>query len=239
MRATTIVIPCYNEADRLDLQEFRALVTEPGISLLFVDDGSSDATLKVLEGFASETNGVSVLPLSPNRGKAEAVRLGMIQAMEGEPDVVGFIDADMATPLEEVIRLSECSHAETADAVIGSRIAYMGNEIERHMARHLLGRVFATAASIALDAKVYDTQCGAKFFRRSDLFARTISEPFHSRWAFDVELLGRMLAEDAVIIEVPLRRWIDVPGSKIGVKSMVKAGLDLVQIRSHLAKRRR
>jgi dolichyl-phosphate beta-glucosyltransferase len=238
MKTTIVVIPCYNEAERLDLEQFQTLLAEPGLSLLFVDDGSGDATLKILQNFAAKTNDVQVLPLSPNRGKAEAVRLGLLQALQCEADVVGFIDADMATPSEEVLRLTKRAHAENADAIIGSRIAYMGTDIDRSIGRHFLGRVFATAASIALDAKVYDTQCGAKFFRRSELISRVIEEPFHSRWAFDVELLGRLLAEEAEIIEVPLQRWVDVPGSKIGFKSMVKAGLDLVQIRSHLLKRR-
>ncbi len=239
METTIVVIPCYNEAERLDLEEFRALLEEPGLSLLFVDDGSRDATLDMLQEFAASTDNVDVLPLTPNRGKAEAVRQGLLRALEGEARVVGFIDADMATPGEEVVRLTHRAHAEGADAIIGSRIAYMGTDIDRSMGRHLLGRVFATAASLALDAKVYDTQCGAKFFRASELLSRVVAEPFHSRWAFDVELLGRLLAEEAEIIEVPLRQWVDVPGSKIGFKSMVKAGLDLVQIRSHLAKRRR
>lgn len=238
METTIIVIPCYNEAERLDFETFQVLLAEPGISLLFVDDGSSDATLDVLNAFSQSTENVQVLQLSPNRGKAEAVRQGLLEALEKNPAMVGFIDADMATPAEEVLRLSQQAHATTADAIIGSRIAYMGTDIDRSMGRHLLGRVFATAASLALDTKVYDTQCGAKFFRRSELLAEVVAEPFHSRWAFDVEFLGRLLAENATIVEVPLRRWVDVPGSKIGIKSMVKAGLDLVQIRSHLAKRR-
>mgnify|MGYP003640564548 FL=1 len=238
MQTTIVVIPCYNEAERLELPQFEMLLANPGVSLLFVDDGSKDATLELLQGFAASAKNVSVLPLSPNRGKAEAVRQGLLQAMQSEPDVVGFIDADMATPVTEVCRLIERAHEETADAIIGSRIAYMGAQIDRSVWRHYLGRVFATAASLALDAPVYDTQCGAKFFRRSELFLRVIDEPFHSRWAFDVELLGRLLAEHAQIIEVPLQRWVDVPGSKIGLKSMVKAGIDLVQIRSHLVKRR-
>lgn len=235
---TSLVIPCYNEAARLEPEEFRVLLAHPGVSLIFVDDGSTDTTLEVLETFSSESESISVLPLSPNRGKAEAVRLGLLAAMEGESELVGFIDADMATPVDEVIRLIATAHSEAADVVIGSRISYLGTDIDRSLSRHLLGRVFATAASLALDAKVYDTQCGAKFFRRSQVIAGAIAEPFHSRWAFDVELLGRLLADGAEVLEVPLRRWIDVPGSKIGIKSMIKAGLDLAQIRSHLAKRR-
>ena len=238
MRTTIVIIPCFNEAERLDLRQFEALLAEPGLSLLFVDDGSSDSTLKVVEEFCRDTADADVLALMPNRGKAEAVRQGMLRAMQSNPEIIGFIDADLATPIDEVLRLSRRAHEDVADAIIGSRIAYLGTDIDRKEIRHLLGRVFATAASFTLGTRVYDTQCGAKFFRNSELLARIVSEPFHSRWAFDVELLGRLLGEGATIIEEPLRQWTDVPGSKIGFTSMVKAGLDLVQIRSHLVKRR-
>lgn len=240
MPRTTIVIPCYNEAARIDADEFMRLADAPGIALLFVDDGSTDDTRKVLGELVERAPGkMRVLALDPNCGKAEAVRQGFLEALSTDSEFIAFIDADLATPVDEVIRLSELAAAQDADAVIGSRIAHMGAEIDRSTSRHLLGRAFATAASIALGAPVYDTQCGAKFFRCSALLADAVAEPFHSRWAFDVEFLGRLLAQDARIVEVPLRRWVDVPGSKIGFKSMVKAGLDLVQIHSLLAKRRR
>ena len=237
---TIIVIPCYNEAARIDADEFLRLSQAPGSSLLFVDDGSTDDTLQVLEALVERApDDMRVLALDPNRGKAEAVRQGFLEALAGDADCIAFIDADLATPVDEVLRLGELAAESDADALIGSRIAHLGAAIDRSASRHLLGRAFATAASLALGAPVYDTQCGAKFFRRSALLEEAVAEPFHSRWAFDVEFLGRLLAQDAKIVEVPLRRWVDVPGSKIGFKSMVKAGLDLVEIRSQLAKRRR
>ncbi len=240
MQTSVVVIPCYNEAGRLDLDEFGRLLEEPGRALLFVDDGSTDKTRELLSAFVSKNpERLSLLPLSPNRGKAEAVRQGMIAALASKPSIIAFIDADLATPVDEVARLLQIAQESDADAIIGSRIAHLGTAIERSFGRHLLGRVFATAASLALKTPVYDTQCGAKFFRATPLLQRVLDEEFQSRWAFDVELLGRLLAEDAKIIEVPLKRWVDVPGSKIGLRSMVKAGADLVQIRSLLAKRRR
>ncbi len=239
MRTSVVVIPCYNEAERLDTGEFTRLLDDPSISLLFVDDGSSDDTRVLLEDYVAQAPGrISLLALEPNRGKGEAVRQGLLRALESGPSIVAFVDADLATPIDEVARLTKIALESDADAVIGSRIAHMGSEIDRSTGRHLLGRLFATAASVALDAPIYDTQCGAKFFRSSPLLLRVLDEAFHSRWAFDVELLGRLLAEGATIVEVPLKRWVDVPGSKVGIRSMIKAGADLVQIRSLLARRR-
>ena len=238
MQRSVVVIPCYNEADRLDQNEFKRLAGTPGISLIFVDDGSTDTTGEVLSALVKEApEQMSLLALRPNRGKGEAVRHGMLQALEADPEIVAFIDADLATPVDEVVRLVALACDSDVDALIGSRIRYLGNDIDRRLSRHLLGRVFATAASLALDAPVYDTQCGAKFFRVSETLHRVLDEKFHSRWAFDVELLGRLMAENATIVEVPLRRWVDVPGSKINFRSMLKAGADLVQIRARLAKR--
>jgi hypothetical protein len=104
-----------------------------------------------------------------------------------------------------------------------------GSRIERRFVRHLFGRLFATAAGEFLGVGAYDTQCGAKLFRRdvvSDLFA----EEFISRWIFDVELYGRM--GHANILECPLKVWIDRPGSKISVfRECPQVMRDLLRIR--------
>ncbi|MDQ1419024.1 MAG: hypothetical protein QOJ52_986, partial [Acidimicrobiaceae bacterium] len=77
--------------------------------------------------------------------------------------------------------------------MLGSRIARLGSTIERTARRHLLGRVFATAASVALGCQVYDTQCGAKVFRVTPALTVALQRPFRSAWAFDVELQSRLL----------------------------------------------
>jgi hypothetical protein len=130
--------------------------------------------------------------------------------------------------------------------VLGSRVALLGADIHRTASRHYLGRVFASVASLVLDARVYDTQCGAKLFRRSPALEAALAVPFLSRWAFDVELLGRLLAgapgvpgvATSEVVEVPLRTWRDVPGSKLAPSAMVGALADLARIRRDLARRR-
>src|SRR5690606_9167584 len=78
-----IIVPCYNEARRLRQSEFLRLLNEDAsVSLLFVDDGSSDDTLEVLHALARQTPGrVHVLPQAVNQGKAEAVRIGLRYAL--------------------------------------------------------------------------------------------------------------------------------------------------------------
>ncbi|HSQ66922.1 MAG TPA: glycosyltransferase [Polyangiaceae bacterium] len=238
MSETTLVVPCYNEEARLDPARFRALLDMSGFALMFVDDGSTDATPEILAGLRRNDRRASVLRLHANVGKGEAVRLGMVDALARGARVVGYADADLSTPPEELVRLHGALLASDAAAVTGARVALMGREIVRRHWRHYTGRVFATFASMVLRAPYYDTQCGAKFFRRSALLERALRGSFASRWAFDVELLGRILSE-AQCIEVPLMRWEHSDGSKLGMASMLRATAELAIIESRLRRWRR
>jgi dolichyl-phosphate beta-glucosyltransferase len=246
-----LIVPCYNEAERLDDDALLSLVGGeiPATRLLLVDDGSRDATGARLAALARRAPGrIDTLALEHNRGKAEAVRQGLLQALARDASVVGYFDADLSTPVAEIRRLLGLleGRADVA-AVIGARISLLGNDIQRSHTRHYLGRVFATLASLILQARVYDTQCGAKLFRRSPALQAALRDPFVSRWSFDVELLGRLLVGDATvsaiteaqILEVPLRQWRDVPGSKLRLTAMAGALKELAEIAGDLARRRR
>jgi glycosyltransferase involved in cell wall biosynthesis len=241
------VIPCFNEPRRLDHAGLAELLADPELDLVLVDDGSTDETANVLHALAArEPLRTSVLSLAENQGKAEAVRRGLLHALDAAPAIVGYADADLATPPRELLRLCALLRESSAEAVLGSRVALLGRDVDRSPARHYLGRVFATAASLALGTHVYDTQCGAKLFRASRALRAALSEPFRSRWAFDVELLGRLLAGSpgvpplpaSALIEEPLREWRDVAGSKLGAGQMLRTVTDLARIHRDLARRR-
>ncbi len=245
---TTIVIPCYNEEKRLDVAQFVELASDE-IALLFVDDGSKDRTADVLADLERKGAGkIRMLRLEKNSGKAEAVRRGLAAALEESAtgDFVGFVDADLATPVSEIRRLVREATSGKAEVVMGSRVARAGAAIERKPVRHYLGRGFATAASLLLHAQFYDTQCGAKFFRVSDSLRAAVSEEFLSRWIFDVELLGRLLIgtrdvrpiPESSFREIPLHEWRDVAGSKLRPAHAFGVANDLVRIRADLAARR-
>ena len=234
-----LVIPCYNEASRLDTETFVRFVTaRSDVALLFVDDGSTDATAQVLEDLAGRYAGrVATLLLPRNGGKAHAVQRGIVAAMDKQPELVGYWDADLATPLDaidEFIRVLD-THPNI-DIVMGSRVKLLGRRIDRHAHRHYAGRVFATAASLALRLDVYDTQCGAKIFRVNPQIRRVFATPFVSRWVFDVEILARYA--DVVgtgraassIYELPLTTWTDVPGSKVRARHAARAFWDVARI---------
>lgn len=243
------VIPCFNEEARLDRARVAAFADDPRVSLLLVDDGSKDATLEVLRGVrtSAKPGKVDVLALPRNKGKGEAVRSGLQHAISTGAKVVGFADADLATPPSELLRLQDNLDANALlEVVIASRVLMVGRRIERKASRHYLGRVFATLAANILRTPFYDTQCGAKLFRDTPALRAAIASPFLSRWAFDVELLGRLLVGDREappvpverLREVPIEEWVDKPGSKVDVTAMTKALLDLGRIEIELRARR-
>lgn len=240
MRATTLVVPCYDEAARLRPEAFLDCCRDrPGVHFLFVDDGSRDATLERLRGLErGAPDRIAVRALPVNRGKAEAVRAGMLEAFARGHAYVGWWDADLATPLDELERFAAVLEEQPdREIVFGARVQMLGRRIERSALRHYVGRVFATAASQTVGLPVYDTQCGAKLLRSTPELAALFAEPFRSGWVFDVELLARLVgqrgatAAAAAVVEVPLRTWHDVPGSKVRPWDFARALVELLRIR--------
>lgn len=233
------MIPCYNEADRLDPDAFlRFVAGRPGARLVMVDDGSRDETWRVLEGIrARAPEAVTTLRLARNGGKAEAVRAGIRAGLAQDAALVGFFDADLATPLAAVDDFLAVLRTRPAmELILGSRVMLMGRDIWRKPSRHYAGRAFATAVSHALDLPVYDTQCGAKVMRVTSETAGIFDEPFRSPWIFDVELIARYLrlpVRDGDpprrdrIYELALARWHDQAGSRLRWHDFVRSAVDL------------
>ena len=182
---------------------------------------------------------VAIVELPANLGKAEAVRAGVLRAFERQPAYVGFWDADLATPLPAILEFRSLLDAQRKlEMVFGARVVLLGRRIERWPLRHYLGRVAATAISLVLGLRVYDTQCGAKLFRATPSVRALFEEPFASRWLFDVEILARFIrslrgdrdaAKDA-IYEYPLAEWMDVAGSSLTPADYGRAAVDLLRI---------
>jgi glycosyltransferase involved in cell wall biosynthesis len=232
-----IIVPCYNEEHRLDRQAFVALAESGLVRLLFVDDGSTDGTSRVLGQVARASAAVEVVELPRNVGKAEAVRQGFRWAIDAGAPIVGYFDADLATPGPELLRMVRTLEGrDDLAAVFGSRVARLGSHIERSPFRHYTGRIFATFASWALDVAVYDTQCGAKVFRVNPNLVAAFDVPFRSSWSFDVQLCRRLFDGTSdlpglpveAFLELPLDTWQDVAGSKVDVAGSVSALWDVV-----------
>jgi glycosyltransferase involved in cell wall biosynthesis len=243
MASTVVVVPCWNEERRLPVARYESfLAAEPDVGFVFVDDGSSDGTRERLRSLEKAAPGrVRVFALDENQGKAEAVRRGVLEALRGEPRFVGYWDADLAAPLEEILEFRRLLEARPElEIVMGARVHLLGRRIERHALRHYLGRAAATLISLALALRVYDTQCGAKLFRNVPRVSDLFRAPFLSTWLFDVEILARRIAQHAshaappasqAVYERPILEWTDVGGSKLRAGAYLRAALDLIRIR--------
>ncbi len=235
MPQTLIVIPCFDELKRLRREPFvAALDADPALSFVFVDDGSKDGTAALLtEWKARDPERIDVLQLERNRGKAEAVRRGMLHCTERRDcSFCGYWDADLATPLSHIAEFRELLETSGASMALGARVQLLGRNIRRTLARHYLGRIFASVVSLTLRLPVYDTQCGAKLFRVDDVLRDVLARPFTSRWIFDVEIMARYHKHlgAGFAVEIPLQSWQDVSGSKLKPSDFVSSGLDFLRI---------
>ena len=242
---TIIVVPCYNESQRLDVEAFTRFVDEnEDVCFLFVNDGSRDNTLDVLNALAQWHPRLCVLDLEHNGGKAEAVRRGMMHAAtELQADFIGFWDADLATPLSEIPRFVHIATNHDYKCVTGLRLLRLGTKVRRKKLRHYLGRCFATVASIILHLPVYDTQCGAKIYR-TEVVPTLFNEKFITRWLFDVEILARYIVAYGIaaatneIYEHPLFAWEEIEGSRLKFHDFFKAPMEMLKIKHKYLKKK-
>ncbi|MEO8099708.1 MAG: glycosyltransferase [Acidobacteriota bacterium] len=243
MLSTVLVIPCYNEAKRFPVARIdQFLEQNPNISLILANDGSRDETVQVLQRLQNgHPHRIRILDRAVNRGKAETVREGMLAGLDGSspPEVLGYWDADLATPLEAVFDMVSLLETQPAlQMVFGARVNLLGRQIRRRATRHYLGRIFATVVSTMLGMPIYDTQCGAKLFRVGPALRELYEEPFSSRWVFDVEIIARWIRVNRfdreqvkqTIYEYPLHAWEDVGGSKVKPYDFILAFFDILRI---------
>ena len=222
-RCVGVVIPCYNEEERLLSSQFTDYIHKnSGYHLCFVNDGSTDNTLEVLHTLQKDRKHfITVYDCEKNGGKAEAVRLGMLHMAQKEDlDYIGFLDADLSTDLADFDDLVKTIADSDFKIVSGSRISRMGANITKQPARKIISLTinFIIRSILRMDFK--DTQCGAKIFHKN-VIDIAFREKFITQWIFDVEIFKRMshhfgLKEaKKMLCEKPLKRWIHADGSKL------------------------
>ncbi len=246
-----LVIPCYNEAERLPMKKFENFLDSAAgqnCRLIFVDDGSRDNTSAVIQRLSLKSERVYSVTLSRNCGKGEAVRQGVLFAL-GLPDCrvtqIGFWDADLATPLEEVENFQSVMEADSVKCiVIGNRHVKNNCGVERNVFRNVISYAILCLINFMLGFKLKDSQCGAKIFRRS-VAELCFEQPFVSRWLFDVEIFKRLLTVISLeqlernLAQKDLANWHEVPGSKLKFYHLLNILCEMLKIdfyyRQHLA----
>lgn len=235
-----VIIPCYNEEKRLQVDKYALIARQnPEITLLFVNDGSSDATLQILQKMSESIANISYLDIQHNCGKAEAVRQGFLHTLnQTQSQCIAFYDADMATPFNDLLAMVDMLVKSDLYMVTGCRFKRMGGNINRRYSRFLLGRIFATCAANVLCLPVYDTQCGAKVLKTS-IIPDIFNEKFVSKWLFDIELFARIILRFGIntalekIIEYPLSAWTEIGDSKLKFKDVIRQPYNLLKINNH------
>ncbi len=253
MNKVLLIIPCYNEENRISLETFHRFLNSQSvsgsrnentvsaanqISFLFANDGSRDHTSEKIKSYIESHHlekSWFLFNNPQNTGKANAISNAYNWSKKNLSvtfDWYGYWDADLATPLFEIENMLTYQKVffPTKQALFGSRVLKLGSRIIRKPLRHYLGRFFATVIFLALKVGSYDSQCGAKLFSKS-IAEKALAEPFISPWIFDVEIMLRV-GEDK-IVEYPLIEWTDVPGSKIKIlRECFRIFKDIIKIRT-------
>ena len=224
----SVVIPAYNEAERLGSTLERAVeyLSRRSLSyeVLVVDDGSRDRTVEVAEAFAG--NGVQVIRHERNRGKGAAIKTGLLASRGAE---VLLSDADASTPIEELEKLER--YLPEAPVVLGSR-SVAGADIRLHQPfyRELMGKTFNRIIRLAGVRGLNDTQCGFKLLA-GEVARELGAELTVDGFAYDVELVFLARRHGHPVVEVGVI-WVDSPDSRVDpIRSSLSMLRDVVRMR--------
>lgn len=218
----SIVIPAYNESDRIipTIEKSLSYLSGKKLSaeLIVVSDGSKDDTVKVVRSFSPPENvSIRAIEYFPNRGKGYAVKTGMLSA---KGDVVMFMDADYSVPLEYLD--TALNYLESGyDIAIASR-AVEGAVVVRHqnLLREMSGKIYTLIQNAYLGLNYQDTQCGFKVFS-----SKTVKSLFGSQKLssviFDPEILWLAGRKGFKVAEFPVE-WTHMENSRIQYDSIDK-----------------
>jgi glycosyltransferase involved in cell wall biosynthesis len=248
LRTTTIIIPSYNEAKRLPgfLSDLCFLTRErQDVYIVVSDDGSRPDQLAVIERAVSDLRRLKpqleVRRSEVNKGKGAAIAR---VACDVQTDLVGFVDADGSINAKECVRLLDMHLQSLENAVakggpilsglFGSRVKMLGSPVVRHRRRHIMGRFFATILSNLFGIAAYDTQCGCKFFLRTDLI-QVMDHAYDERWLWDTQVVLLLYRGGYFVAEQPVA-WHEVPGSKVSmIRDPIRMLAGLLRFRFYLA----
>lgn len=232
LESLSIVIPAYNEAERLpaSLAAVRAWADVAGmpVEILICDDGSRDETATFVRDAAAEDARVRLVSLGQNRGKGAAVRHGVLQARHAW---VLISDADLSTPIEEAERLAAAAKARGVPVAIGSRdVADSDIEVHQPWYREAMGRTFNRIVQTLAVPGVRDTQCGFKLLR-TDVARAAFDRATVDGFAFDVELLMLVRKLGYEIVEVGVRWRNDDRSTVDPLRDSARMFADVLRLR--------
>ncbi|RJR26406.1 glycosyltransferase family 2 protein [candidate division WWE3 bacterium] len=241
MKEYSIVIPAYNEADKISstltqVVSFMRTFSQ-SYEVIVVDDGSRDTTADMVAEFQKNNPEVLVVR-NPHKGKSYAVYTGITRA---EGDLIYICDADLSTPITELKKLVVWAKDQDFDVVIGSREGKGAQRIGEPAYRHMIGRIFNMLVQVLALPGIKDSQCGFKLLKNNEakhIFnnlivygpeAKITQKPFFG--AFDVEVLYLARKYGYKIKEVPVI-WRYVKTTRLNfIENSYKMARDVMKIR--------
>ncbi|MCX5848969.1 MAG: glycosyltransferase family 2 protein [Deltaproteobacteria bacterium] len=230
----SVLIPVYNERKRIRDTIKRVIIyfenTEPDFELILINDGSTDETLQICVEQAGAEQRIRVISYPVNRGKGYAILRGL-KAAQGE--LLLFMDADMATPLKEYLKLREIMFSEKLDLVLGARVKDETDiAVHNPIYRRFVGRIFNMFVRMIVLPHIKDSQCGFKLYTRSAYQAIASRQVIHD-FSFDVEHLYITRKLGLKIKEVGVQ-WSNVANTTVSVfRSALPMLINLFRIRWH------
>ena len=237
----SIIIPAYNESDKI-IPSLTQVVTfmrnfSDSFEILVVDDGSSDNTVELVEGYARDNEEIRLIK-NAHKGKGPTVWTGM---MEAKGRYIYMADADLSTPISELGTLFKWITEHGFDVVIASREGIGSKRVNEPYYRHLMGRVFNAMVQIIALKGIKDSQCGFKLFTKKaakEIFKRTQIYGKDSKelkkgymGAFDVEVLFLARKLGFKIKEVSVT-WTYVQTSRLNpLSDSIKMVMDVIKVR--------
>lgn len=235
-RDLSVVVPAYNEADRIGttLESIASYLDGRDLDdeVIVVDDGSTDDTQAVVRSVTERFRHLRVLPVGFNGGKGRAVRLGMLAA-SGRHRL--FLDADNSTDIRELDRLLAAAADEPVEpAVVIGSIADRASVVTKHQSRlrSKVGRAGNRLIQRLVLPGINDSQRGFKVFSGpacDEIFKRCRVDG----WAFDVEVLAIARALGHHVLEVPIT-WHHCDGSRVRPSAYLETLRDVIRISYNL-----
>ena len=231
-----VVVPCFNEAKRLNGLFFENMTRELGCNVVFVNDGSTDETLNVLYKICSNDR-MSVINLVENGGKAAALKAGLQRAEVLNMKFAVACDADQSNSIEDIQSLVQVLlKSDHVDIASAARVPLAGSDVQRKTSRKWAGRIVATLLGNVTNITIYDPMSPLKAYRLSSLGILDYYKP-RTKWFGEIELLRFIYAarnENFCLVEVPMHHWRDKAGGHLGIRSFFAISLDYIRLRVSL-----
>jgi glycosyltransferase involved in cell wall biosynthesis len=235
LKTFAVVIPCFNEAARIDVEKIIQLLKVNEVHIIFIDDGSSDSTHLRLESEFGTFGNFEIIRLRENVGKSNALRVGMLRALDLGFDYIGTYDADGAiSSIDLLTAMRICAADSNTQLVSGARILLAGSDVSRDSLRRWAGRIIATIIAIILRTQMYDPQSPCKVYRAAFL-RNNLSHSFETRWFVDTEIILRSQKNSGTetkIVEFPVISWRDIGGSHLSISHVLLIAVEIIKLYS-------